>query len=249
MDAAASFFDGRSKAWNVNSLMNFSHLNTRVQLHLQKVYTTLCVALLVAAVGVYAHILTHLGGILSTFAFLGVTMWLLSTPPYEERKRLTLLMAAAFLEGASLGTLIEHVINQDPGIVVTALLGTVTIFACFSGASIFAKRREYLFLGGILSSALSTLLMLRFGSYIFGGASAMFNLELYGGLLIFIGYVLFDTQLIIERADKGDNDYIKHSLDLFMDFVSIFVRILIILSKNSSEKEAREERKKKARSS
>ncbi|CAM6082607.1 unnamed protein product [Calypogeia fissa] len=247
MDAASAFFDRRSNSWNVDSLVNFNHLNTRVQLHLRKVYSTLCVAILVAAVGVYAHILTHLGGLLTTFGFIGVTMWLLSTPPYEDGKRYKLLMGAAFLEGASLGTLIEYVINQDPSIAVTALLGTMAIFASFSGAAVFAKRREYLFLGGILSSLVSTMLMLRFGSYIFGGSSAMFNVELYGGLLLFVGYVLFDTQLIIERADKGDEDYIKHSLDLFMDFVSIFVRVLIILSKNSSQK-TREERKKRGSS-
>jgi FtsH-binding integral membrane protein len=244
MDAAAAFFEARSKSWNVDSLFNFNHLNRRVQLHLQKVYTTLCVAVLVAALGVYAHMLTHLGGLLTTMGFLGCTMWLMSTPSYEEGKRYKILMGAAFLEGASFGTLIEFVLNYDPSIVVTALLGSVAIFACFSGAAVFAKRREFLFLGAILSSVVSTMLMLQFGSYIFGGSSAMFNVELYGGLLLFVGYVLFDTQLIIERADKGDEDYIKHSLDLFMDFVSIFVRILIILSKNSSEK-TREERKKR----
>jgi hypothetical protein len=62
-------------------------------------------------------------------------------------------------------------------ILVTALLGTVAIFACFSGAAVFAKRREYLFLGAILSSLVSTMLTLRFGSYIFGGAAATFNVE------------------------------------------------------------------------
>ena len=49
---------------------------------------------------------------------------------------------------------------------------------------------------------------------------------------MFIGYILFDTQMIIERADRGDYDYIKHSLDLFVDLIGLFVRLLIIAVSN-----------------
>ena len=51
---------------------------------------------------------------------------------------------------------------------------------------------------------------------------------------MFCGFVLFDTQLIVERFNLGDSDYIKHSLDLFIDFVDIFRRILIIMSSKVS---------------
>ena len=47
---------------------------------------------------------------------------------------------------------------------------------------------------------------------------------------MFCGFVLFDTQLIIERFSNGDNDYIWHSVDLFIDFIAIFKRLLIILA-------------------
>jgi FtsH-binding integral membrane protein len=131
--------------------------------------------------------------------------------------------------------------------VAIAFLGSVAVFACFSGAALLSKRREYLFLAGILSSAVSTLLLLQFGSLFFGRSAFMYNLELYGGLLLFVGYVLFDTQVIIERAERGDFDYIKHALDLFVDFAAIFVRILVILTKNSNERQRRDERRRKSR--
>ena len=54
-------------------------------------------------------------------------------------------------------------------------------------------------------------------------------LQLYFGLLVFLGYVVVDTQEIIERAHLGDLDYVKHALTLFTDFAAVFVRILIIL--------------------
>ena len=61
--------------------------------------------------------------------------------------------------------------------------------------------RSYLFLGGILSSAISAMMLLRLGSWMFGGRSGFgHSLELYGGLAVFIGYVLFDTQVHMEAA-------------------------------------------------
>lgn len=52
---------------------------------------------------------------------------------------------------------------------------------------------------------------------------------MYFGLLVFVGYVIVDTQVIIEMAHFGDLDYVKHSLTLFTDLAAIFVRILIIM--------------------
>lgn len=53
--------------------------------------------------------------------------------------------------------------------------------------------------------------------------------QVYFGLLIFLGYMVYDTQEIIERAHHGDMDYIKHALTLFTDFVAVLVRILVIM--------------------
>ena len=55
------------------------------------------------------------------------------------------------------------------------------------------------------------------------------QVELYGGLLLFCGFILYDTQLIIERRRRGDKDYVWHSLMLFVDFVDVFRHILVIL--------------------
>lgn len=44
------------------------------------------------------------------------------------------------------------------------------------------------------------------------------------------GFVLYDTQLIVEKRRRGDRDFVAHSVDLFIDLVGIFRRIVIILS-------------------
>lgn len=56
--------------------------------------------------------------------------------------------------------------------------------------------------------------------------------QVYFGLLVFVGYIVVDTQDIIEKAHFGDLDYVKHALTLFTDFVAVFVRILVIMVSN-----------------
>ena len=36
---------------------------------------------------------------------------------------------------------------------------------------------------------------------------------------MFSGYVLFDTQLIVEKAYAGQMDHVRHALDLLIDLV------------------------------
>ena len=62
-------------------------------------------------------------------------------------------------------------------ILVTAFVGTAIAFACLTCAAIVAKRREYLYLGGLLSSGLSILLWLQFAASIFGHSTGSFMFE------------------------------------------------------------------------
>ena len=56
--------------------------------------------------------------------------------------------------------------------------------------------------------------------------------------LLSSSYVVYDTQLIVERCEEfHQENYVAHAADLFIDFVAIFVRILIILAKNAGKKE------------
>ncbi|XP_061354819.1 bax inhibitor 1-like [Gastrolobium bilobum] len=247
MEAFTSFFDSQSSSrsrWSYDTLKNFRQISPVVQNHIKRVYFTLCCAVVASAVGAFLHVLWNIGGFLTTLASLGSMIWLLSTPSFQEQKRLSLLMASALFQGASIGPLIDLAIAIDPRLIFSAFVGTSLAFASFSAAALVARRREYLYLGGLLSSGLSILMWLHFASSIFGGSTALFKFDLYFGLLVFVGYIIVDTQEIIERAHFGDLDYVKHALTLFTDLVAIFVRILTIMLKNSTE---RNERKKKRR--
>lgn len=234
-------------SWDYHALKNLRKITPAVQNHLKRVYLSLSSALVSAAAGVYLHLLLNIGGLLTGLAFLGSVIWLLYIPAYSfnENKRFMLLMVAALLNGATLGPLIDIVITIDPSILAMAFIGTGLAFVCFSGAAILARRREFLFLGGLLGSGLTTLIWLQFASALFGGSHSIYMFEIYFGLLLFLGYIIFDTQMIIERADHGDHDFVKHSLELFTDLAGVFIRLLIIMARNADSKSEKEKRKRK----
>jgi len=211
-------------------------LSPVVRQHLTKVYTTLAAALLFAAAGSIVEILTHtFAGFFSLIALIGLIIWFAVTDPAQVQTRLGLLFSIAFAQGVFMAPLIQHTLSIDPTIVSTAFLGTTCVFACFSGFALFSERRSLLYIGGMLSSAISMLCVLSLAN-LFARSLVVFNIQLYLGLLVFCGFVVFDTQLIVERAIQGDKDFVSHSLELFVDFTKIFVRLLVILSKDKKSK-------------
>uniref|UniRef100_A0A3Q2Z3N5 Transmembrane BAX inhibitor motif-containing protein 6 n=1 Tax=Hippocampus comes TaxID=109280 RepID=A0A3Q2Z3N5_HIPCM len=131
--------------------------------------------------------------------------------------------------GVGLGPTLDFVIAVNPSIIVTAFLGTSVIFICFTLSALYAKRRSYLFLGGTLMSGVSILFLMSLVNMWFGSVM-LFKAHMYLGLLLMCGFVLFDTQLIIEKAENGDKDYVWHCVDLFLDFLTIFRKLMVILA-------------------
>merc|ERR1712002_836166 len=123
----------------------------------------------------------------------------------------------------------------NPQIVPTALLGTGVVFVCFTLAALFTHRQTYLYLGGTLATGMTVMLSLSLAN-IFMGSSLLYSVELYLGLAVMCGCVLYDTQLIVEKSRRGDDDFIWHCIDLFVDIVAIFRRLLIILAQKEENK-------------
>jgi FtsH-binding integral membrane protein len=238
-----SLLSGNSKI-KLDVLFNNADIDDRVRQHLAKVYSTLGLALGFAAAGAIVHMYFNIGGILSSLACIGLMIYLaLDQNKTEYPRRIAALSAFGFFQGASLGPLMAQALHVDPSIIVTAFLATTTIFACFTGAALLARRRSYLYLGGILSSALSALFLLSVVSMFFSNP-LLRSVQLYAGLFMFCGYILFDTQVIIEKVSSGDTDFVWHSVELFIDFVAIFVRIVVILLEFSDSGKSKKEREK-----
>jgi len=204
-----------------------------VRTHLKNVYASLTMSVMAASVGAYVHLFTDLlqgGGIMFSLLGLGLALGLFMTPDNGKNRgmRMGMLLGFAFLTGLGLGPLLQMAIMMNPSLVPSAMMLTSVIFAGFTGAALFAPDGKYLYLGGTLLSGLNSLLVLGLLN-IFFRSQLLFQAHLYIGLLVFCGFIVFDTQVIIRKAKNGDRDFIAHSLDLFIDFVQIFRKVLILL--------------------
>jgi FtsH-binding integral membrane protein len=126
----------------------------------------------------------------------------------------------------------------DPSIIFSALSGSAVIFLSLTVTAMMTPRRSQLYLGGLLAAATSGLLWLSLING-FAHSASLFNAEIYIGLLVFAGYVLFDTQLIVENSEEGRRDTVGDALELFTNLFAIFVRILVLLSQDRQRKRRR----------
>jgi len=212
----------------------FNHkFDAPIRSHLKSVYACLTMSIMSAAAGAYVHLFTNLlrgGGILYALLSMGLVMGLRATPDNGKNRstRMGLLLAFSFFSGLGTGPLLDMAIRINPSIIPNAFMLSGMIFACFSGAALFAPDGQYLYLGGTLMSGLSALFWMGLMNLFFQ-SQLIFQVYLWGGLLLFCGFIMWDTQVIIEKRKRGDRDFIKHSLDLFIDFMQVFRRVIILL--------------------
>lgn len=219
-----------------------SKLEEPVRTHLKNVYACLTMSTMAAAAGAYIHMYTELlsAGLLTVIAATGFLIALMNTNDNGKNRKMRIgfLLGFAFCSGLGMGPLLSFAIQINPNIIVTALVATTLIFTSFSIVSLTAQRGSYLYLGGTLMSFLSTLLLLSIAN-IFFGSQLIFQAYLYIGLFLMCGFILYDTQVIVEKRRHGDRDFVAHSVDLFIDFVGVFRRLLIILSQREEQKRSK----------
>ncbi|ERL83674.1 probable Bax inhibitor 1 [Dendroctonus ponderosae] len=194
---------------------------------------------LAAGVGGSIHLFTNLlqAGFLSGIGAIIFFFLLISTPDDNGKgmmKRVGYLLGFATLTGVGMGPLLEHVILVNPSIIITAFIATSVVFVSFSICAIFSERGKWLYLGGTLFTLLNSLMLMSLANILFG-STLLWNIQIYLGLFAMCGFVLYDTQAIIEKRRMGSKDFVAHSLDLFVDFIGVFKRLLIILTQKEQD--------------
>ncbi|CAK1581868.1 unnamed protein product [Parnassius mnemosyne] len=223
----------------INSFQN--RLEPPVRQHLKNVYGTLMMTCASASAGVFVDMYTSFqAGFLSAIIGAGLMLMLIATPDNGKNTKLRLgyLLGFGLTSGIGLGPLFEYVSFVEPSLIMTALLGTTLVFVCFSVAAMLAERGSWLFLGGTLMTLLTSMSVMALVN-IFTQSYFLYQAHLYLGLVLMCGFVLFDTQLIIEKRRMGNKDFIQHALELFIDFIGIFRRLLIILTQKEEQNRRR----------
>ena len=123
---------------------------------------------------------------------------------------------------------------MDPLLLPMALGASGGIFAGATVFSLMAPEGKMLSLGGPLFGGLLVLV----GCGVLGmfyPHPVLQSISLYGGLALFTVYVAYDTQVILDDYKNGMEDAVQHSLQLFLDFVNIFRRVLFMFMMSNDD--------------
>ena len=140
--------------------------------------------------------------------------------------------ASTFAIGAALGLSFTIEMSQSElfelkSIFMTAFIFTAAIFFVMTVFALLTVRRLQIFFGCIVTSLILSI------ATIF-----IYNTTLYSviGLLIGSLYIIVDTQLMINKAESGMFEPFEDARHLFYNLVKIFIRIIVLLSKDKKSK-------------
>jgi len=202
--------------------------------HLSKVYGTLLAGAGMSVAGVAtAFALPFISLPAKLLGFIGIIA-IAFMDKSKVQLRQNLFLGSGFFIGAGLATMVT-----SPWTVLVAALLTSGIFGGFTLAALKAKRKSMLMLGGVFFTGLLCVFGVSVG-LLFAPMlgitnpailSAFYNINIYLGLPVFSLLVAYDTQYMLEAYKAGDDDHVTPAVNLFLNLINIFVRLLEVFRK------------------
>eukprot|EP00659_Diplonema_papillatum_P021462 gene21462-33015_t len=115
------------------------------------------------------------------------------------------------------------------GVLAPALGLTGATFAGFTSAALLAPKGSSIKMQGPLFAGLIGLVGMQIFN-LFWPTPLFTQLSMYGGLALFSLFVAADTGAMIEKANAGINDVVGDSINVVLNLVNIFTRMVRILS-------------------
>lgn len=143
---------------------------------------------------------------------------------------------------AVMGTVIAPICILGGPILYRAAWYTAGMVGGLSTVAACAPSDKFLYMGGPLAMGFGVVFASSLASAFLPPTTALgagvASLSLYGGLILFGGFILYDTQKIIHRAENHPNygfglkpyDPINNSIGIYVDTLNIFIRIAQILA-------------------
>jgi FtsH-binding integral membrane protein len=166
---------------------------------------------------------------------IGSMMGVFYTPPERTMQKHFFWLAFNACQAATLSPLFF----LNPSVLSRAALYTCGVVGSISYVGATATNDKYLHLGGPLLAGVTVVALSSLAPMVLPlgmrGLAASEAISLYGGLAVFGGFVLYDTQKILRNArlvEQGilQADPMKEAISLQLDMINIFIRIVQILS-------------------
>ncbi|EDO32604.1 predicted protein, partial [Nematostella vectensis] len=180
------------------------------------------------------------GGMLATIASSMICMSL----PYEAG--LNGKHFAWLAHSSLVGTILAPIMLLGGPLVVRAAVVTAGVVGALSLTAACAPDGKFLTWGGPLAIGLGGVVMASLGSLFLPATTAvgagLQAITTYGGLVIFGGFLLYDTQKIIRQAEthplyaSRPYDPINASIGIYMDTINIFIRIVTIMASQNNRR-------------
>lgn len=147
---------------------------------------------------------------------------------------------------AILGAVIAPVCLLGGPIITRAAWYTAGVVGGLTTVAATAPSDKFLYMGGPLAMGFGVVFMSSIASAFLPPTTALgagvHSMALYGGLVLFSGFMLYNTQKIIHRAERhpvyGVQKYdpINNSIGIYIDTINIFIRIAQILAMGGGRK-------------
>ncbi len=131
------------------------------------------------------------------------------------------------LTGVLISPLMAYVAATNPASLWQAGVLTVGIFGGLT-AYVFISKRDFSFMRGLLFTGLIVVILAGVLNLFLVGSSAFGFAIAAATLLLFSGYVLYDTSNIIRRYPT--NEYVAGALSLYLDAFNIFLALIRLLN-------------------
>ena len=168
------------------------------------------------------HNLKHWLLVASTF----VIVYYLAIVPMPSWMKFILFTAFSYIWGILLASFKLKI--NDTGLINMAMLGTIGIFSIMFliGAFLLATGIQLgLKTGFFLFVSLLILIIAQIFS-LFHKSTILVKSLAAIGIVIFSGYIIYDTNTILQRNYYGD--FITASLDYYLDILNIFVKLIVL---------------------